>query len=317
MYHPGDPLYVVRSRYIDKAHFFMAVKRWDRVIPEGVSVQNFINVVPYKRQIQLPIVKSPFTLGVKGPAGVGRPKRQVQPDDDESMDLPIAYGRAAPARAPEQRPPMPAAHSYGQGPSPQASTQRLPHQMPAGPSRTPSAQQLPTQSQTQSPAPQQAGRTPQRQWQQPSRSQAPLYPSRTIASVTGGAQILEQVAVREYLPPETAKLFEQDARHQVLWFSGPPLPQGAVQLPSPPHHSLEYLTFLSRRKRGASAAAARPVGSKRYKADGGREGEGEDGDVKMEENGEEDEDLSKEWWTQGQSEEQVLESLKAVVDGAV
>jgi chromatin structure-remodeling complex subunit RSC1/2 len=130
--------------------------------------------------------------------------------------------------------------------------------------------------------------------------------------VTGGAQVLEQVAVREYLPPETAKLFEQDARHQVLWFSGPPLPQGAVQIPAPPNHSLEYLAFLSKRKRGESKAAARPPNAKRFKADGGTE-KSEDGDAEGEE---EEEDLSAEWWTQGMTPEQVLASLKAVVNGA-
>lgn len=307
VWHPGFPLYVARSRYIDKAHFFMEVKRWTALQPEASGLLHyFTNVVPFKRQITLPIVKSPFTLGVKGPGSIGRPKRQAMPDDDEGMDMNVAYGRAAPpATQQSARPSLPAQRSsYGQAPTPQAA-QRPAATPQAGPSRTPSTQQLATSQQA---------RTPQRQasWQPPVRA-AQAFPTRTFASVIGGAQVLEQVAVREFLPPETARLFEQDARHQVLWFSGPPLPQGAVQLPAPPNHSLEYLAFLSRRKRGASKAASRPIGSKRFRADGGTE----DAD-KMDEDAEgedEDEDLADEWWTQGQSAEQVMASLKAVVNG--
>lgn len=316
VWHPGFPLYVARSRFIDNAHFFMEVKHWSALQPEASGLLRHFtaNGVPFKRQITLPIVKSPFTLGVKGPGSIGRPKRQAMPDDDEGMDMNVAYGRAPPpATRPEVRPAPPSARSsFGPGPSPQQAAQRLPQSTP-GPSRTPSSQQVPT-------AQAQATRTPQTQpsqrWQPP-RSQAQAFPTRTFASVIGGAQILEQVAVREYLPSETANLFEQDGRHQVLWYSGPPLPQGAVQLPMPPNHSLEYLAFLSRRKRGASKAASRPIGSKRLRADGGTE-QG-DSDVEMEEDAEgeeEDEDLSAEWWTQGMSADQVLDSLKAVVNGA-
>lgn len=302
VWHPGFPLYTARSRYIDKAHFLLEVKDWNKLQPEGASLLHFFtNLVPFKHKIQLPMVKSPLLRGIKGPGSIGRPKRQAMPDDVESMDMQVAYGRAAPpvSRMPEQRPPPTSNRSSfsQQAPSP--------HQRPTptpGPSRTPSA----SAAQQRAPPPQR-----QQSWQQQPRPQAPTFPNRTFASVTGGAQVLEQVAVREFLPPETAKLFEQDARHQVLWFSGPPLPQGAVQIPAPPNHSLEYLAFLSRRKRGVSKAAARPPNAKRFKSDGGTETT-EDSDAEGEE---EEQDLSAEWWTQGMTPEQVLASLKAVVNG--
>ncbi|CAK9780095.1 hypothetical protein CC85DRAFT_257159 [Cutaneotrichosporon oleaginosum] len=305
VWHPGFPLYTARSRYIDKAHFLLEVKDWKKLQPEGASLLHyFTNVVPFKHKIQLPLVKSPLLRGIKGPGSIGRPKRQAMPDDNESMDMQVAYGRAAPPamRMPEQRPPHPSNRSSF---SQQAPT---PHQRPTptpGPSRTPST---PAVQQQQRGHPQQR----QQSWQHQQRSQqAPTFPDRTFASVTGGAQVLEQVAVREFLPPETAKLFEQDARHQVLWFSGPPLPQGAVQIPSPPSHSLEYLAFLSKRRRGESKAAARPANGKRFKTDGGTE-QVEEGDAEGEE---EELDLTSEWWTLGLTPDQVFASLKTVMNG--
>ncbi|BEI81186.1 hypothetical protein CcaverHIS002_0203460 [Cutaneotrichosporon cavernicola] len=304
VWHPGFPLYTARSRYIDKAHFLLEVKDWNKLQPEGASLLHFFtNVVAFKHRIQLPLVKSPLLRGAKGPGRIERPKRQAMPDDDESMDMNVAYGRMAPpaARMPEQRPTPPSNRSSFNQPAPSPHQRQQPT---PGPSRTPSAQAV------QQRAPQQQR---QQSWQQPTRpQQAPSFPNRTFASVTGGTQVLEQIAVREFLPPETAKLFEQDARHQVLWFSGPPLAQGAVQIPSPPNHSLEYLSFLTRRKRGASKATSRPTNAKRFKADGGRE-KTESADVDGEE---EDADLLAEWWTQGMTREEVLASLKAVVNGS-
>jgi chromatin structure-remodeling complex subunit RSC1/2 len=140
----------------------------------------------------------------------------------------------------------------------------------------------------------------------------------------GGAQVLEQVAVREYLPPDTTRLFEQDARHQVLWFSGPPIAPGALKIPAPPNHSLEYLAFLSKRKNGASVKDARPA--KRFcrkveDADAEADAEGEEEDAEGSEDDEDGEakdddlkgDLSRHWWAQGQSEEQVLHGLRSVI----
>ena len=72
----------------------------------------------------------------------------------------------------------------------------------------------------------------------------PQKPVRTFASVMGGAQILEQVAVREFLPSDTAHLFEQDQRHQVLWFAGPPVALGAIKIPLLMRRRLAHIRSL-------------------------------------------------------------------------
>lgn len=331
---PGWQLYVCNTRYIDKAALFMRIKKWSNIVPESQRHIDVTAVVPYERLINLPSTRSPFASGVKGPGGIGRPRRQPMPTDDEEEEAAIVYSLIAPPRRPSgPQPGHPS--SRGSIPSmpvtPQAPVMAPRHpypvqghaKSPAGPSRTPSHGQQVAYGQQQVRTPvqhqQQHQQHPQHQQQgwrsgQPVPAQAhhPQQPVRTFASVMGGAQVLEQVAVREYLLPDTARLFEQDQRHQVLWFSGPPVAQGAIKIPTPQPHSLEYLTYVAKRKNGSSKADARP--GKRF-----RSPKEEEAKEEKEEAAGEDElagDLTRHWWAEGQTEEQVLAGLKAIAQGA-
>lgn len=283
-FYPGWPLYVCSTRYIDKACIFMRIKKWSNIIPEGRRHIDVTTVIPYQRPIALPTTKSPFTQGVTGPGSIGRPRRQPMPGDAEEDEREAAYAQSSSARPQQQQPATPVQRQPAPGtPGPPGSTSRTPVRPPV-------------QQRTSS------GPVPR---------VAQNFSSRTFASIVGGSQVLEQAAVREYLPPDTAKLFEQDSRHQVLWFSGPPLAPGAVYIPSPPSHSLEYLSYLAKRKRGVSKSEARA--GKRFCEVVKRE-EGEEDAVGEMEGEDEEDDLSKAWWAQGLSKEQVLDSLKAVVE---
>lgn len=109
-----------------------------------------------------------------------------------------------------------------------------------------------------------------------------------------------------------ARLFERDARNQVLWFSGPPLLPGQIKIPNQPTHSLEYLEYLTKRKNGTSAQGAGPRG-KRFRI----EREPVEQDVEVETEAEavakDDDDM---WWAQGMSGEQIEKSLMAIVESA-
>jgi chromatin structure-remodeling complex subunit RSC1/2 len=99
------------------------------------------------------------------------------------------------------------------------------------------------------------------------------------------------------------KLFERDDRQQVLWFSGPPLPQGAINLPDAPAHSLEYLEYLSKRKRGEEIS---PRPRKRLVPPSLS-----DVEVPTDE-----EPVHEMWWAEGQTAEQIAASLRAMVNAS-
>lgn len=203
---PGWPLYVCNTRYIDKACLFMRIKKWANVLPESLRGTDPTVVTPFERSINLPQVKSPFSLGVKGPGSVGGPRRQPMAADSEEEEaaaavIPSQSRRASGPQVADgrtrqaiQTPPTQQRHA-AQPPANAASS--------AGPSRTPQAA-----SSHASPAPQQqrTGAAQNPAWRASQASaQAPLFPKRTFAAVMGGAQVLEQVAVREYLPPDTSE----------------------------------------------------------------------------------------------------------------
>ncbi|KAL1412641.1 hypothetical protein Q8F55_000388 [Vanrija albida] len=320
---PGWPRYVCRARYIDKANLFIAIKNWRVVIPEEIRASNPASVVPYERPITLTKVKSPYLMGVQGTGSLGRPKRQPTPADDEEEEAAAAYGlpTAASRRAAEAQqqarqhavnPATPAQRGYAQAPHPSQA---------AGPSRAPQVQQRGAPAYPSPAAAAQAGANravaqpgqPGQQWQRPPpAAQAPARASLTFALAMGGPQVLEQVAMKEYLPPDTARLFEQDARNAVLWFSGTPLPQGAIEVPAAAPHSLEYLSFLAKRKRGVSSADARP--NKRFNTEAGLlepDADAEGSEAEADEDG----DLTRFWWAKGQTPEQVLAGLREVAQG--
>jgi chromatin structure-remodeling complex subunit RSC1/2 len=108
-----------------------------------------------------------------------------------------------------------------------------------------------------------------------------------------------------------ARLFERDARNQVLWFSGPPLLPGQIKIPTQPTHSLEYLEYLTKRKNGTSTQGDGPRG-KRFRIE--REPIDQTVEVETEAGSEaKDDDM---WWAQGMSGEQIEKSLMAIVDSA-
>lgn len=276
-FYPGRQLYVCGARYMNHPQLFIPVKKWANIVPESMRTVDAAAVVAYPHPITLPQVPSPFTLGVKGPGGIGMPRRNQLPMDDEEIEAQSLLAR-------------PPADPTTRGTASPMPPQRVPTPQ-AGPSRTPSAPQVPQRPQ---------------QWQRQPVA-APAFPNRTFAAIMGGQQVLDQVAVKEYLPNDTARLFEQDARHQVLWFSGPPLPPGAVRVPVPPNHSMEYLVYLSKRKQGQDLDSARP--GKRFRTDPPPDSPHANGTGVL------DGDLSKLWWAQGQSEDEVLEGLTAVAEG--
>jgi chromatin structure-remodeling complex subunit RSC1/2 len=96
----------------------------------------------------------------------------------------------------------------------------------------------------------------------------------------------------------TARLFERDNRGQVLWFSGAPLPLDTIKVPEQSVHSLEYLEYLTKRKRGVGDESRKKG---RYTLNGEAE-QAQGGDVRLDA-----------WWNEGLSNSQVLSSLEAVV----
>ncbi|KIR97188.1 chromatin structure-remodeling complex subunit RSC1/2 [Cryptococcus deuterogattii 2001/935-1] len=98
------------------------------------------------------------------------------------------------------------------------------------------------------------------------------------------------------------RLFPTDARGQVLWFSGPPLAPGAIQIPQQPVHSVEYLQYLTKRMRGEEWT---PKKTKR------RSVAGLFGTQNAEST---DEDISNLWWAEGKSNEEVFNSLKDIIE---
>ena len=109
------------------------------------------------------------------------------------------------------------------------------------------------------------------------------------------------------------RLFERDARQQVLWFSGPPLAPGTVHVPIQPSHSIEYLEYLTKRKRDmieseqpkpkrGSRSTVAPAVVRRIAT------------LDSEETG--DVDMSAVWWAQGMSAEQVADILRAIIGTA-
>jgi chromatin structure-remodeling complex subunit RSC1/2 len=262
-----------------------------------------MQIETWERIIDPPMEKSPFLRGIRGPGFFAEPREggeEEEEDETPRRRQPEAVTKRSSAAA------VTPARAYV------PATQAGRYPTPTYPQSTPSAS-------TYRPPPSIA---PQ---QRPSTGQPALLPStngRTIAALMGGPQVVDQVAVREYLPIEvgellrallqapktddSARLFERDARNQVLWFSGPPLLPGQIKIPTQPIHSLEYLEYLTKRKAGTSTERDGPRG-KRFRI------EREPVTEEKNENEDTEDDL---WWAQGMSSEQIEKSLMAVVDSA-
>ena len=133
--------------------------------------------------------KSPFLRGIRGPGFFAEPREGGEEEEEDETPArrrqPEVTKRQATATATPSRPYVPQARyptpSYPQSQStPSASTYR------------------PTP--TQAPPPSRPGAAPQ-------PTLLPSTHGRTIAALMGGPQVVDQVAVREYLPIEVGELF--------------------------------------------------------------------------------------------------------------
>ncbi|WRT70789.1 uncharacterized protein IL334_007788 [Kwoniella shivajii] len=245
---------------------------------------------------------SPFLQGVQGPGFFGEPRKGTAGDEDDDDDDEKEKDRERSKRRERARrevQPPPAIDIPPVRKSP------IPTPIPApihssGPSRS---------AMPSTPTPQGQSQPVYRPPVPSSHPSAPvpsyLFPNRTIVAAMGGHQALDQSAVKEALPSDTTRLFERDARGHVLWFSGPPLAPGTIPVPQQQAHSLEYLTYIIKRKRGEEA-----IPQKRIRRDVEESPENDaDGPLY-------DKDPNDFWWAEGQSQEQIADSLKAMIQSA-
>ena len=164
-----------------------------------------MDVIPFDRQVEPQLVKSPFLRGIRGPGFFAEAREGGEDDEDE--DGPVKK-RPAP-EAPTRRPGRPPGSVTGGGAStPSAHTpipaQRYTPASATGPT-TATAQGYQTQQYRQNPGQTQ---TPSQQGVTRAPPQVPIQPSahaRTIAGLMGGPQAVDQHALREYLTPDIGK----------------------------------------------------------------------------------------------------------------
>ncbi|KAK6906505.1 hypothetical protein I203_100490 [Kwoniella mangroviensis CBS 8507] len=302
-YYPGWPSYVCHSRFNDREHYMVRIKNWNSCIPDELRQSEFMSVISYERNIEIPMVKSPFLRGIQGPGFFGEPKKILAGDDDGDDDDEKDRERDKPRRRErnkrEVQPPPPAINIPPQhSPLPTFTPTPAPVQAPTpspGPSRPPAA---PTPTPTTHAQP--IHRPPMPPSQSSSTGPPYLYPNRTVAAVMGGSQAMDQAAVKEILPPETARLFERDARGHVLWYSGPPLAPGSIPIPTQQPHSLEYLEYVTKRKKGEDF-----IPKKRA-----RQMKEMDDKTKL---SAENNEL---WWAEGHTQEEVENILRSIIESA-
>ena len=261
-----------------------------------------MSIVPYERQLEPPRIKSPFLRGITGPGFIGEPKSKPAEDDEP-------FKRVTRTDRPRRGNPTPPRMNF-----PLPSLVNGHNDQGAGPSRLPT-QVSPAVTPTPSLAPPSA-----QQWS------GDAHANRTITAMMGGPQLMDQIALREVLPQTTgeyarqtfpaiahctaclARLFERDANQQVLWFSGPSLAPGTVQIPAQPVHSLEYLEYLAKRKRGMTESVdmGRARGARHI---GPSPGKDRRSNTKQEKG-----DISQEWWAQGMTTDQLVAGLRAVIE---
>lgn len=159
-----------------------------------------MDVVAFDRQIEPPLVKSPFLRGIRGPGFFAEAREGGEDEDDE--DGPVKK-RPAPEVV-TRRPGRPPGSATGRGATPPVQTP-VPAQRYQPTTATPSMFQPQPQSYRQTPTqtPTQQGSTrPTPQPQPPIQSSAH---ARTIAGLMGGPQAVDQHALREYLAPDVGE----------------------------------------------------------------------------------------------------------------
>lgn len=165
-----------------------------------------MDVIPFDRQIEPQLVKSPFLRGIRGPGFFAEAREGGEDEDDE--DGPVKK-RPAPEVA-TRRPGRPpgsvtgggGAGGGGGGGTPPVQTP-IPAQRYQPTTATPSTYQPQPQSYRQTPT-----QTPTQQGAARPAPQPPIQASahaRTIAGLMGGPQAVDQHALREYLAPDVGQ----------------------------------------------------------------------------------------------------------------
>ncbi|ORX40945.1 hypothetical protein BD324DRAFT_612629 [Kockovaella imperatae] len=291
-YYPGWPIYVCNSRYNDKECVFVRIKNWNSCIPDELRQTQFMAVEPFERQIGLGVVNSPFLRGITGPGSFGEPKARGGVLEDEEEEGQRSGNGPTPPRRPSA--------SYGYSGPAQPYTPTNYGQSPVRPGQgsiTASVGQRPMGN---------LPNTPYRPGIPPQHS-----PAGSMGSSPARPPGSTEMTVREQLPSETVRLFERDARGNILWFSAPPLLPGAIKIPQQPDHSIEYLLHLTKRKKGDMTKPEPP--SRRLVADDSDPtDEGRDniaGEVEDSVAGD-----NTAWWAKDMTPDQIVASLAAVVE---
>lgn len=155
-----------------------------------------MDVIPFDRQIEPQLVKSPFLRGIRGPGFFAEAREGGEDDEDE--DGPVKKRPVAP-EVPARRPGRPPGSVTGGVATPPIQTP-VPTQRYQPPTATSSTYQPPTQPYRQTPT-----QTPTQQGAPRPAPQPPIQASahaRTIAGLMGGPQAVDQHALREYLAPD-------------------------------------------------------------------------------------------------------------------
>lgn len=191
---------ICHARYNDRGWYTVRIKNWASCIPDvsfAVLIEgradnqelrqtDFMQIDSWERIIDPPMEKSPFLRGIRGPGFFAEPREGGEEEEEdetprrrqpEAGNKRSSAGTVTPARA--------------YVPATQAGRYPTPTYPQATPSSSTYRQPLPT---TQP---------------RPTPGQPALLPSthgRTIATLMGGPQVVDQVAVREYLPIEVGEL---------------------------------------------------------------------------------------------------------------
>lgn len=190
---PGDHWLIAdicHSRYNDKLWSTVRIKNWNSCIPEELRQTDFMAVVNYERQIEPEVVSSPFHRGITGPGFFGEPKGKATEEDDEET---------APARSVATMP-TPARPTPRPAPIPAPVATPAPRPAPSQPLPTP------TPVPVQNPSHPMQHRPPISGW-----TSTPTAPpsARSLGTIFGGSQILDQVAQKDMLPPDTGELLAE------------------------------------------------------------------------------------------------------------
>ncbi|KAF9221270.1 hypothetical protein BS17DRAFT_271837 [Gyrodon lividus] len=218
-WYPGWPLYVCHSRYNDRERLFVKIKNWSSCIPEEVRKnEEFMPIYPFERLVYPTKTGSPFVGkgAVKGPGGIGEPIERAEGERIEGGGT---------GRKRVKRNPGPEAGSSA------TLTRPTKTGVAVASGSTPTYYQQPPP-------------------QQPAQVHKPCSGSgdakdRSMLTAAGNLTVPPLV---EKLLPETTKFFDRSPdTNELLWFAAPPL---NIARTPPAKHSLAYLHFLAKKRKG-------------------------------------------------------------------